>query len=71
MSQSKQLKFTKTTLTGLENDPGENWYFVYDALVQEFCLVVTRTGHKSFYLNRNIYGRSLRINIGPFPDIPI
>ncbi len=33
--------------------------------------MVAQTGHKGFYLNRTINDRSVRIHIGPFPDIPV
>ena len=71
MSQSNRVKFTKSKLINLEKASGCDRYFLYDTQVHGFCIMVTKTGHKSFYLNRTINYRSLRIHIGPFPDIPV
>ncbi len=71
MSHSTKIKFTKSSLTSLKKASNCNRYFVYDTVVRGFCLMVTQTGHKSFYLNRTINDRPVRIYIGPFPDIPV
>ncbi len=71
MSHVHKFKFTKSRLWDLPKARDRVRYFVYDTIVRGFCLMVTKTGFKSFYLNRTINYRSVRIYIGPFPDLPV
>jgi len=71
MKNPSKLKFTKSKLAGLEKARNRDRYFVYDTVVHGFCLMVTKTGYKSFYLNRTINYCSARIFIGPFADLPV
>ena len=71
MSHVHKIKFTKSRLWDLPKARDRVRYFVYDTIVRGFCLMITKTGVKSFYLNRTINYRSVRIYIGPFPDLPV
>lgn len=71
MPSSKTFKFTKTRLIELPPAKGKSRYRVFDTEVRGFNLLVTKTGYKSFYLNRGINGRTERIFIGPFPDLSV
>jgi hypothetical protein len=71
MSHVYKFKFTKSRLWDLPKARDRVRYFVYDTIVRSFCLMVTKTGFKSFNLNRTINYRSVRIYIGPFPDLPV
>jgi hypothetical protein len=71
MSHGHKIKFTKSRLLDLPSASRGDRYFVYDTIVRGFCLMVTKSGSKSFYLNRTVNYRSVRIHIGPFPDLPI
>jgi len=54
MSRVHKFKFTKTRLSDLPNASSRDRYFVYGTVVRGFCLMVTKSGFKSFYLNRTI-----------------
>ncbi|MCP4571815.1 MAG: site-specific integrase [bacterium] len=71
MSTSRNLKLTKTAIADLEAPTDRDRYFVYDSSFPGFCVMVTKTGKKSFYLNRNIDGRSRRLRIGDTKSITV
>jgi len=71
MPKSERFKFTKTRLTELPPAAGRARYRVFDTEVRGFNLMVTKTGHKTFYLNRVINQQTERLHIGPFPDISV
>ena len=71
MPSSKTFKFTKTRLIELPPALGRGRYRVFDTDVRGFNLLVTKTGYKSFYLNRVINGKTERIFIGPFPILSV
>ena len=71
MPSSKTFKFTKTRLIELPPAKGKSRYRVFDTEVRGFNLLVTKTGYKSFYLNRVINGKTERIFIGPFPILSV
>lgn len=68
---NEKIKLTKTNIEALPNATTSKRYHVYDTDVRGFCLMVTHTGHKSFYLYRNINYRPIRKFIGTFPDMPV
>ncbi len=71
MSKSRKLKLTKTAIAELEAPTDRDRYFVYDSSFPGFCVMVTGTGKKSFYLNRNIDGRSRRLRIGDTKSVTV
>jgi len=71
MSKSRKIKFTKTAIADLEAATDGDRYYVYDKSFPGLCLMVTKTGKKSFYLNRNFDGRTRRIRIGGVDNITV
>ena len=71
MPKSERFKFTKSRLIELAPATGRSRYYVFDTVVRGFNLMITKTGHKSFYLNRCINRQTEHIYIGPFPDLPV
>ncbi len=61
------VRFTKSTLERYPI-PAGNRVFVYDRQTPSLALMVTRTGHRSFYLCQRVNGRPEKIHIGPFPE---
>jgi site-specific recombinase XerD len=71
MSKEKTFKFTKTSIAALPLPlKGKRVYF-NDSEVKGLTLMVTSTGHKSFYLRKNINKIKERILIGKYPDLPL
>lgn len=71
MIQEKTIKFTKTAIAALPGAPKGKRYFINDSEVKGLVLMVTATGHKSYYLRKNINKVKERILIGRYPDLPI
>lgn len=71
MSQPDVFKFTKTTLAALPTPAKGKRVTLKDTEVKGLILIVTATGHKSFYLRKNINKVTERILIGTYPDLPI
>src|SRR5688572_3351257 len=45
--------------------------YFYDTKRAGLCVLVTRTGHKSFYVYRKINGRPERVRLGTFPPMTV
>jgi len=66
----EKIKLTKTSVKALTPATDTARYHVYDTEVRGFCVMVTRTGKKSFYLYRNVNYKPMRTFIGLFDDMP-
>jgi site-specific recombinase XerD len=71
MSHEKSFKFTKTALATLSLPAKGKREIVKDTEVKGLSLMMTSTGHMSFYLRKNVNGINERILIGKYPDLPI
>lgn len=71
MSHNKTFKFTKSSISNLPLPPKGKRIFVNDSEVKGLTLMLTSTGHKSFYLRKNINKVKERILIGKYPDLPL
>jgi site-specific recombinase XerD len=71
MSQEKTFKFTKTSIAALPLPSKGKRVYVNDSEVKGLTLMLTATGHKSFYLRKNINKIKERILIGKYPDLPL
>lgn len=71
MSQEKTFKFTKSSLASISLPPKGKRRYANDLEVKGLVLMITSTGHKSFYLRKNINKVKERILIGKYPDLSI
>jgi hypothetical protein len=67
----KKLNFTKPNLDALAIPSDGRRDYHYDAKTRGLALCVTSNGSKTFYVVRWVAGKSERIRIGPYPDLPI
>jgi integrase len=71
MPRQDMFRFTKTTLASLPLPPKGKRVYFKDSEVKGLTLMVTSTGHKSFYLRKNINKIKERLLIGKYPDLPL
>ncbi|MBF9029881.1 integrase arm-type DNA-binding domain-containing protein [Rhodobacterales bacterium HKCCE3408] len=62
-----KIRFTKTSVQALQ--PGEKQVRVWDTSLRGFGVLVSPGGAKSYFLQRKLHGRSLRISIGRADDL--
>jgi integrase len=62
-----KIRLTKTSVQGLQ--PGEKQERVWDTSLRGFGVLVSPGGAKSYFLQRKLHGRSLRISIGRADDL--
>jgi integrase len=63
----ESINFTKAALNALPTPKsGKKTY--YDSNERGLCLYVTATGHKSFFVRKEVRDKQKRIIIGPFPE---
>jgi hypothetical protein len=63
------INFTETALQNLQ--PQVQRFYIYDARQANLCVMVTPTGHKTFYIRRTHEGRPVRFSIGRWPDLSV
>jgi len=67
----RRFTFTKRKLASLPPAPQGKRIQHYDEKVPGFCVMVTDTGHKSYYLYKKVKGRAERIYIGKVDEITL
>ena len=68
VDSTSRFRFTKAKLAALE--PGEGLLQVYDTESRGLILLITPAGVKTFYRQGRIDGKSRRVKIGFFPEVP-
>lgn len=67
----KRINFTMAALARATCPANKPRVFIYDTATPNLCLMVSRTGAKSFYRSGRVNGVPERIHLGGFPDISV
>ena len=68
---NNRFTFTRSKLAELVPLPSGKRAYYYDTKVPGFCVLVTGTGHKSFYLYKKIQRHAERLFIGKVADVKL
>jgi integrase len=66
-----RINFTKAAVEAMECPADRPYVCFYDTKRAGLCVLVTRNGHKAFYLYRRIDGRPERVRLGSFPPLTV
>ncbi|HEY7087253.1 MAG TPA: tyrosine-type recombinase/integrase [Tepidisphaeraceae bacterium] len=68
---AEKITFTEARLSKAECPAGKDRVYLWDAKQPSFCLMITASGAKSFYVYRRVNGRPERVRLGGFPDLTV
>lgn len=68
---ARRIGFTVNVLERMTCPAGKDRAYIYDQRTPGLCLMVTKTGAKSFYLLTKFEGRTRRYGLGTFPTVSI
>ncbi len=66
-----RFNFTKAAIARVKPPGHQERVYVYDKRTPALALCVTRSGSRTFYVYRRIYGRPVRVRLERFPEMTI
>jgi len=66
-----RFNFTQAAIVAVKPPTKQERVYVYDKHTPALALCVTRSGSRTFYVYRRIYGRPVRVRLGRFPEMTL
>ncbi len=67
----KKIAFNINNLTSAKCPADKDRIYLWDSNTPGLAMMITGTGHKSFYFVKKIHGAPKRLKLGTFPDVAI